>query len=99
MSLNVTNTGTRAGAEVAQVYVRLPASAGEPFKRLVGWQKVRLSPGETKGVTLTVDPHYLSVFDAGKDAWKLVPGDYKVYVGGSSDATPLVSTVSIAGSR
>jgi beta-glucosidase len=99
VSFDVTNTGTRAGAEVAQVYVRLPESAGEPFKRLVGWQKVRLSPGETRGVTVTLDSHYLSVFDDSKDAWKLVPGDYKVYVGGSSDATPLVSTVSIAGSR
>jgi beta-glucosidase len=99
VSFDVTDTGTRAGAEVAQVYVLLPASAGEPFKRLVAWQKVQLSPGETKAVALTLDPRYLSVFDAGKDAWKLVLGDYKVFVGGSSDATPLVSMVSIAGSR
>ena len=99
VSFDVTNTGTRAGAEVAQVYVRLPESAGEPFKRLVAWQKVQLSPGETRGVTLTLDSHYLSVVDDSKDAWKLVPGDYKVYVGGSSDATPLVSSMSIAGTQ
>jgi len=65
----------------------------------VAWQKVQLSPGETRGVTLTLDSHYLSVFDDSKDAWKLVPGDYKVYVGGSSDATPLVSSMSIAGTQ
>lgn len=99
LSFNVTDTGNRAGAEVAQVYALLPASAGEPFKRLVTWQKVQLSPRETKGITLTVDPHYLSIFDAGKGDWTLVPGDYKVYVGGSSQATPLVATVSIAGTQ
>jgi beta-glucosidase len=87
VSFDVANTGTRAGDEVAQVYVRLPESTGEPFKRLVGWQKVQLSPGETKGVNLTLDSHFLSVFDASKEVWKLVPGDYKVYVGGSSDVS------------
>jgi len=96
VSFNVTNTDTRAGAEIAQVYVTLPVRAGEPFKRLAAWQKVQLSPGETKGVTLKVDSHYLAVFDDSKNAWKLVPGDYKVHVGGSSDATPLISTVSLA---
>jgi beta-glucosidase len=94
VTFNVTDTGNRAGAEVAQVYASLPASAGEPFKRLVAWQKVQLSPGETKGVTLTVDPHFLAVFDAGTGDWKLVPGDYKVYVGGSCELTPLVATMS-----
>jgi beta-glucosidase len=91
----VTNTGERAGAEVVQVYVSLPPSAGEPFKRLVAWDKVLLGAGETKAVTLPLDPHYLSIFNVAKDDWELVPGEYRVYVGGSSRDTPLTGTVRI----
>ena len=99
VSFSVTNTGTRTGAEVAQVYVSLPPSAGEPFKRLVAWEKIHLAPGETKGVTLTLNPQYLSVFNVNKGGWELVPGEYKVYVGGSSRSTPLTETVPIASVR
>ncbi|HXJ94075.1 MAG TPA: glycoside hydrolase family 3 C-terminal domain-containing protein [Terriglobia bacterium] len=99
VSFDVTNTGTRAGAEVAQVYVMLPPSAREPFKRLVAWQKVHLAPGETKAVTLTVEPLYLSIFDVDKSDWDFVPGEYKVYVGGSSQNTPLTATVSLQGGQ
>jgi beta-glucosidase len=95
VAFRVSNTGQRAGAEVAQVYARLPASAGEPFKRLIGWEKVLLVQGETKTVTMTVDPQYLSIFNVEKNAWELVPGDYKLYVGGSSASTPLSTTVRI----
>lgn len=91
-TFTVKNTGERAGAEIAQVYVELPAAAGEPFKRLVAWEKVPLGPGESKTVTLTLAPHYLQIYDAGKDAWELVPGKYKVWVGGSSRQTPLGAT-------
>jgi beta-glucosidase len=97
VTFSVTNTGERAGAEVAQVYALLPASAGEPFKRLIGWEKIQLAQGETKTVTVTVDPQYLSIFSVEKNGWELVPGDYKVYVGGSSKSTPLSTTVRIAG--
>jgi beta-glucosidase len=89
VTFTVKNTGARAGAEIAEVYVELPQAAGEPFKRLVAWEKVQLASGEAKTVTLTLDPHYLSVFNADKDAWELVPGTYKVLVGGSSRETPL----------
>jgi beta-glucosidase len=95
VSFNVTNTGKRAGAEIAQVYVSLPAGTGEPPKRLVAWGKIRLAPGETKSVSLKLDPHYLSIFNVDKDEWKLAPGEYKVYVGGSSRSTPLTGTVRI----
>ena len=49
----VTNTGTRTGTETAQAYVELPASAGEPSKRLLGWQKVTLAPGQSRTVQIT----------------------------------------------
>jgi beta-glucosidase len=96
VSFNARNTGRRSGAEIAQVYVALPPGSGEPPKRLVAWQKVELAPGESKTVTVTLDPEYLSIFNAGKDAWELLPGEYKVYVGGSSRNTPLTGTVRVA---
>jgi beta-glucosidase len=91
----VTNTGKRDGAEVAQVYVGLPASTQEPPKRLVAWAKVRLAPGESKNVTLKLEPLYLSIFDTQRDNWMLVPGQYRVFVGGSSRETPLTANVQI----
>ena len=89
VSFTVKNTGGREGAEVAQVYVSLPASAGEPPKRLVGWSKVELAAGESKQVTVEVPPQYLSIFDEKKNDWQLVPGEYTFMVGGSSQDLPL----------
>ena len=95
VTFDVKNTGTRAGAEIAEVYATLPPAAGEPFKRLVAFQKVSLAPGESKSVTLDLDPHYLSIFNEDKNAWELVAGDYTVQVGGSSRDLPLSGTVQI----
>src|SRR5271157_550881 len=97
VSFTVKNTGARAGAETAQVCVPLPSAAGEPFRRLVAWEKVQLAPGEAKTVTAALDPHYLSIFNADRDAWELVPGDYQVHVGGSSRETPLHGTLAVGG--
>jgi beta-glucosidase len=97
VSFTLKNTGKRAGAEVAQVYASLPASANEPPKRLIGWAKVQLAPGESKPVTVTVEPLFLSIFDADKDAWQLAPGDYRITVGGSSANLPLNTTVKLGG--
>jgi beta-glucosidase len=79
----VTNTGDRAGAEIAQVYAGLPAAAEEPPKRLVGWARVTLKPGESREVSVAIDPKYLSVYDE-QQGWKLLPGQYTAFVGGSS---------------
>jgi beta-glucosidase len=95
VTFRITNTGERSGAEVAQVYAVLPANAGEPFKRLIGWEKIPLAQDETKTVTVAIDPQYLSIFSVEKNGWELVPGDYKVFVGGSSATTPLTTTVRI----
>jgi beta-glucosidase len=89
VNFTVKNTGSRAGAEIAEVYAALPASAGEPPKRLVGWSKVWLKAGESKEVSVKVDAKYLSVFDESSDGWKLVPGGYAFMVGGSSQELPL----------
>jgi beta-glucosidase len=93
VTFTVRNTGKRAGAEIAQVYAGLPAAANEPPKRLVAWERIPLAPGESKTVTLAIDPKFLSIFNEEKDAWELVAGEYRVFVGGSSRSTPLTATV------
>jgi len=95
VSFTLANAGARAGAEIAEVYASLPDSTGEPPKRLIGFSKVKLEAGEKKTVTLEIDPKYLSIFDEQKDAWNLVPGEYTILVGGSSDKLPLKATISL----
>jgi beta-glucosidase len=95
VSFTLTNAGGRAGAEIAEIYAALPASAQEPPKRLIGWSKVELKPGEKKIVEVEIDPKYLSIFDESKDDWTLLPGDYSIMVGGSSQSLPLKTTISL----
>ena len=97
VSCDVANTGAVAGAEVVQVYLGFPAGIGEPPRRLVGWQKVRLQPGAQQHVTIEVDQgdssHPMSWWNPAAGAWQTAPGDYTVYVGNSSAA----GTLSVAG--
>ncbi len=95
ISFTLKNTGSRAGDEVAEVYAALPASAGEPPKRLVGWSKVHLNAGESTEVTVTVDPRFLSIYNEATDAWDLVPGAYSIMVGGSSQDLPLTAKLNL----
>jgi len=94
-TFTVANTGQRAGAEIAEVYAALPASAQEPPKRLVGWSKIELTAGEKKTVTVEIDPKYLSIYDEQKDGWSLLPGQYTLLVGGSSQSLPLKAAVNL----
>jgi beta-glucosidase len=95
VTFTLTNAGPRDGSEIAEIYAALPASAEEPPKRLIGFRKVELKAGEKKSVEVEVDPKYLSIFDEARDAWTLVPGEYAILVGGSSDKLPLKATVSL----
>ena len=67
----------------------LPASAGEPPKRLVGWSKVHLETGESTDVSMRIDSRFLSIYNESTDAWDLVPGTYSIMVGGSSQELSL----------
>jgi len=95
VTVTVKNTGKRAGAEIAQVYAALPAEANEPPKRLVGWNKVSLNPGESKEVTITIPSKYLSIYDEASSSWKLVPGSYTFMAGGSSKDLALTEKVNL----
>ncbi len=93
VSFDLANTGSVAGAEVEQVYVGFPASVGEPPKRLAGWQKVFLQPGQQQQVTVEVDENDsslpLSWWNPSSNSWQVAPGDYLVYIGNSSSITSL----------
>lgn len=98
-SARLTNSGKRAGAEVVQVYLSLPASANavgakQPPKRLVGFQRIELAPGASADVTVTIDPaasnHPLSVWDERQRKWIIPRGRFTVWLGRSSSPRDLV---------
>jgi beta-glucosidase len=95
VTFKVTNTGSRDGIEIAEVYAALPASAQEPPKRLVGWARVKLAAGESKTVSVPVEAKYLSIFDEAANSWKLPSGEYHFMVGGSSQDLPLTEPVTL----
>jgi beta-glucosidase len=95
VSFTVKNTGHDAGAEVSEVYAMLPASAGEPPKRLVGFDKTMLQPGESRELSIEIDPLYLSIYDDASGKMKVVPGEYTFAVGGSSASLPLRQNVAM----
>lgn len=97
VTFTLTNSGNRAGAEVAQVYAALPASTGEPPKRLVGWSKVQLNPGESKEITVPIEAKFLSIFDVQRNGWCFPYGSYSFFVGSSSRDLPLHTEISIDG--
>ena len=101
----LTNTGARAGSEVAQLYAALPKGVPgnpQPPKRLVGWKKVALAAGESADVSIEVPAKYLSTWDAARrHQWVLNPGTYGFSVSASSavsvEGNPLARTISLKG--
>jgi beta-glucosidase len=90
VSFDVTNTGKMAGAEVAELYVSDPsAKAKRPERELKGFAKVRLDPGETKHVTLSLDARAFSYWSEAAHKWTIDPGKFVILVGDSSENTPL----------
>jgi len=90
VSFDVTNTGSQAGADVAQVYVgETQARVPRPAKELKGFAKVTLLPGETKRVAVTLDRRALSYYDVKAKGWRAEPGSFDVLVGHSSEQIEL----------
>jgi beta-glucosidase len=84
VTATVTNTGSVAGSDVAQLYLGDPAGAGEPPRQLVGYQRVTLAPGQSTQVTFPVTPRDTWWWDQAAGGWTQTPGTYQVYVGDSS---------------
>ncbi len=95
VTFDVTNTGSRRGAEVAQVYVGdKHAPVPRPVKELKGFAKVDLSPGETKHVEVTLDRRAFSYYDVSRHAWTVAPGDFDIDVARSAEEIELTGKVS-----
>jgi beta-glucosidase len=96
VALTVRNTGARMGMAVPQVYLAMPAAAGEPPRQLKAFTKVRLEKGSSRRLRFTLDPRAFAHWD---DGWKVTPGCYRVLAGSSSRALPLHRSVALAGGR
>ncbi|GIH20397.1 beta-glucosidase [Rugosimonospora africana] len=93
VGFDVTNTGTRAGAEVAQVYVGQPAATGEPPKNLRGFQRVSLNPGQSQHVSLTLDARSFQTWTG--NGWTNSAGTHQIYVGSSSRDIRLTGSTTV----
>jgi len=96
VAFDVTNTGTRAGADVAQVYVGdRHASVPRPVKELKGFARVELNPGETRHVEVTLNPRAFSYYDVKSHKWTLAPGDFDIYVARSAAEIELTGKLNL----
>lgn len=85
ITLPVTNTGSREGSEVIQLYISdLKSSLPRPVKELKGFSKVKLAPGETREITFTIGKEALSFFDDTRHEWVAEPGKFEAWIGASS---------------
>ncbi|MCX6245027.1 MAG: glycoside hydrolase family 3 C-terminal domain-containing protein [Bacteroidetes bacterium] len=96
VTFEVTNTGSREGAEVAQVYVRdIEASVPRPVKELKEFRKIWLKPGKTVKVSIKLKPEAFSFYDVTTKSWKIEPGLFEILIGSSSRNILLKSAVEI----
>ena len=94
VDFDVTNTGNLEGAEVPQVYVGERSSkVPRPVRELKGFLKVKLQPGETRHVSLSLPARAFAYFDDGTEAWKVDPGLYNIQVGTSSEHIVLEQSI------
>jgi len=99
IGVDIANNGERAGDEVIQVYVAAPPAAHEPPKQLKGFAKVFLRSGESRHVTINLDPRAFSIWDKAAKRWTTITGRYGIFVGTSSRDLPLSRNLVIDGRR
>jgi len=96
VSFDVQNSGDVAGAEVAQLYLTFPSSAGEPPQQLKGFHKTKLlTPGEVEHVKIDLLPRDLSIWSVEVHDWELVTGQFEIRIGSSSRDIRLLGTVRV----
>jgi beta-glucosidase len=89
--VTITNTGDRAGAEVAQLYLTDPAAAGEPPYQLKGFQKVTLAPWHSQRLTFQISRQDMSYYQTATSGWTVAPGWYRVSIGSNERDLPVSS--------
>ena len=98
VTLTVTNTGKRAGAEIVQLYAAKPgAEVFRPAQELKGFAKVQLQPGESKTVTIPLDDKAFRYWNTKTDSWEVEGGSYELRIGASSADIRLTAVVEVAG--
>lgn len=98
LNVTVTNTGPRSGKHVVQVYVATTAGpVRRPARELRAFEKIELSPGETRTITLNLDRRAFAYWDVPEDRWVVAPGDYTVQIGHSVTEIVAEQTVTLAG--
>ncbi len=93
----LTNTGSRTGAEVGQVYVGFPEvpEGNEPPRQLAGFRKVILAPGQSSEVSIPLNPRTFSYWSVKAHAWRIERGSYSIMVGSSSEDLPLTASIAM----
>ncbi|MGI8634071.1 MAG: fibronectin type III-like domain-contianing protein, partial [Segetibacter sp.] len=97
VSVDVTNTGKRAGDEVVQLYVHdVEASVKRPIKELRGFERISLEPGQTKTVILSLPAEKLSFYDEKSHGFIVEPGAFDLLVGSSSEDIRLKAKLNVS---
>ena len=99
VTATVTNTGSRAGADVAQLYVIDPAASGQPPRQLEGFARVSLQPGASQPVTFQLTQQNLRYWDASRNNWATSTGSYGIAVGDSDAHLPLTGTLTVSAAQ
>lgn len=96
INASITNTGSTSGAEIPQLYIGFPQSAQEPPKILRGFERIMLNPSQVSSVSFLINiSKELSIWDTPSSTWKVLSGQYDVYVGASSRDIRLHSTLQL----
>jgi beta-glucosidase len=97
-SFEITNTGKRAGAEVAQLYVSEDSpKVDRPAHELKGFSRVTLAPGESKHVTIPLDDRSFSYYDVAQKKWNIGSAKFTIAVGDSIESLPLKASLTLTG--
>jgi beta-glucosidase len=99
VTATVTNTGSRAGADVAQLYVSDPAASGEPPRQLEGFARANLQPGAGQTVSFRLTQRNLQYWNSSTSAWATSAGSYGVSVGDSNTNLPLTGTLAVSSAQ
>jgi beta-glucosidase len=99
VTAKVTNTGSRAGADVVQLYVSDPAASGEPPRQLEGFARVSLQPGASQTVTFGLTQRNLQYWNSSASTWAVSTGSYGIEVGDSDANLPLSGTLPVSSAQ
>jgi len=95
-TVDIRNTGKVAGADVAQLYLKMPEGSATPI-RLIGFQKVTLQPGESRRIRIEAEPKTLASFDTADKQWKIAEGRYELQLSRSANEPVETSPVVLSG--